>query len=144
LGDIELPGEDERLQFDAYLEKFRSDEVSFAESRVIGNFNITGDNLAGEDGQAQMAQFHLPIQCKARLGFELGAKPIHIDQKRQGNQHKKNDSGRNRQNEHYALFHVDNTFFASNVRTVVLWSLLYDLGLTCIRDRYVLQTFIVL
>jgi hypothetical protein len=61
-----------------------------------------------------MTEFHLPAQCEARLGFKLRAKPIRIDEKRQGNQDKKNDCGPNPQNEQEALFHMDGASLLRN------------------------------
>jgi hypothetical protein len=52
LGDVELLAENERYQFDAYLERFRLDKRFAAEFGIVGNGELVGAHAAGEDAEA--------------------------------------------------------------------------------------------
>jgi hypothetical protein len=58
---------------------------SIAEFRIVGDGELVGFHAAGEDAEAQIADFHRPSQSRAQVRFNLRPEIIDIDQEGQDN-----------------------------------------------------------
>ena len=108
-GDVELLAENERHQFDAHLQRFRLDKRGAAELGVVGDGELVGAHAAGEDAEAQVADFYWPSQSRAEVRLNLGTEIVDIYQKRERNgdhNQQNNDDADNFEND----FHEDTSY----------------------------------
>src|SRR3977135_4275284 len=83
-GDVELLAENERHQFHAHLERFRLDKRGAAELGIVGDGELVGTHAAGEDAEAQIADFHRPSESRAEGRLNLGTETVDVHQQWDG------------------------------------------------------------
>ena len=80
VGDAHLAVEEERPDFNTNVQGLRLKKGRGAEGRIVGDGDVVGDNAAGEQRKAEMAERDLAAEGAGKLGLQHGAEGVGIDE----------------------------------------------------------------